>query len=222
MLHYSPRSSFTSLEYAFCTWRGPRPSSSSMKRISRTWIPDPFSLSSRQSPSRLGGAAAFSPGRPGLSVPALEDAAGLRRDGVENPLPDDPRFNHEYDFLVPNIRPDNILLVAIRAVSTDCWCCCASLAFESTIFLASFLDTPFLSRPGAFSPRGVEAPDPGSTDSARFPAFSPRMAFSLRLARFLDRVSSFDMSFSMSKRYFSGRDLDDGCSVAECGPRDTC
>lgn len=71
-------------------------------------------------------------------------------------------------------------------------------------FFASFFDKPFLSRLGAFSAIGVDAPEPGtSTESALGKTPSPRIAFALRFARLAARASSLDTSFSMSKRYFS-------------------
>lgn len=68
-----------------------------MKRISRTWIPAPFSWSSLQVPRRrLDGPDAASPdllvddfSGPGVGV------GGAGRDGEENPLDEPPGFSHE-------------------------------------------------------------------------------------------------------------------------------
>lgn len=141
---------------------------------------------------------------PDFSGPAV-GVEGVGREGEENPLALPPGFSHEYDFLAPNILrppPDK----AMRAVSTDCACCWASVALESCIFFASFLLTDFLSRLGALSPRGVEGADPvGSTDSAR-PA-SSRIALLLRLARFAARLSSCELSRWMNARYLAALDF---------------
>ena len=125
---------------------------------------------------------------------------GVGREGDENPPDLPPGFNHEYDFLAPNILrppPDK----AMRAVATDCACCWASVALESCIFFASFLLIDFLSKLGALSLRGVEGADPGSTDSAR-PA-SSRMALLLRLARLAARFSSCELSRCMNALYLA-------------------
>lgn len=159
-----------------------------------------------------------SPERPDFSLPGAGVAA-LARDGDENPLPvAGPRFSHEYDFFVPNIRLDNMLLVAIRAVSTDCWCCAASVARASTIFLASFLETLFLSRLGALSATGVDGAEPGvSRDSDLVPP-SPKIALALRLARLEARASSLELSFSTSKRHRSDKGFVPDGSVDEWLP----
>ena len=131
-----------------------------------------------------------------------------------------PGFSHEYDFLVPNIRPESMLLVARRAVSTDCWCCCASLALVSTTFLESFLDIDFLSKLGGRSPSGVPGVDPArSAESDRLPVPSPRMALLLRLVRFDARLRSCVDSRLKTPRYLSATGFPLDVSDSGWGPK---
>lgn len=141
---------------------------------------------------------------------------GLGRDGEENPLEEPPGFSHEYDFFAPNMRPESMLLVAMRAVSTDCWCCWASLALVSTCFLESFLDIGFLSKLGARSAIGVDGADPViSAESGLAPVLSSRMALVFRFVRFDKRTFSCEDSFLNKGRYRSATGF--VLSVSESG-----